>query len=309
MFLTTIVPTIGRKALQRAVQSVLDQDFSQEEHEIIVINDSGSRLPDASWNHSPIVSVVNTNRVERCFARNVGAALARGRYLHFLDDDDWLLPGALQTFWRLSNKFQNSVWLYGGTVLFDREDNPIIRLIHDLAPNCFAPLMAGEWIPLQSSIIRQECFHRVGGFHPLIPGAEDIDLARRMALRFDFNGTQELVAGVEMGITGSTTNRGQARIEARQAREQILGEPGVYKRLRQSAGNDFWRGRIVRLYLTSSYWNLSHGKFFTAVSRILHGLSAILSSFFFSFFTRNFWRAVRGPYESETFARGFSERQ
>lgn len=308
MFLTTIIPTIGRKVLQRAVQSVLEQDFPKDEHEIIVINDSGSHLPEESWQQLQSIRVINTNRVERCFARNVGAALARGRYLHFLDDDDWLLPGALDAFWRLSDKFQNSAWLYGGTVLFDREDKPIIRLIHNLAPNCFVQLMAGEWIPLQSSLIRQEYFNKVGGFNPLIPGAEDIDLARRMSLRFDFNGTPELVAGVGMGNAGSTTNRAQARIDARQARELILSESEVYKRLWKSANNGYWRGRVLRLYLTSSHWNLSHGRFLTAASRTLHGLLAFLSSFFFSFFARDFWRAVAGPYESETFARGFSER-
>jgi glycosyltransferase involved in cell wall biosynthesis len=308
MFLTTIIPTIGRKALQRAVHSVLEQDFPRDEHEIIVINDSGSQLPEASWQDLPNIRVINTNRVERCFARNVGAALARGRYLHFLDDDDWLLPGALEAFRQLSNSFQSSAWLYGGTVLFDREDKPVIHLIHDLAPNCFTQLMAGEWIPLQSSLISQDCFHSIGGFNPLIPGAEDIDLARRMALSFDFYVTDKLVAGVGMGPVGSTTNRGKARLDARQARELILHEPGVYGRLWNSAANEFWRGRIVRLYLTSSYWNLSQARVFTTVSRTFHGLWALLCSFS-SLFTGDFWRAVRSSYESETFARGFSERQ
>ena len=38
--------------------------------------------------------VVNTHHSERSVARNTGAALSHGDYLHFLDDDDILLPGA-----------------------------------------------------------------------------------------------------------------------------------------------------------------------------------------------------------------------
>ena len=101
MFCSTVIPTIGRSTLSRAVCSVLQQSFTADEFEVIVVNDSGSPLPDADWQHSDHVRVLHTNRRERSVARNTGAAIAEGRYLHFLDDDDWLLPGALKTFWDL----------------------------------------------------------------------------------------------------------------------------------------------------------------------------------------------------------------
>lgn len=309
MFSTTVIPTIGREVLRRAVCSVLEQDFSNDDFEIIVVNDSGSSLPKAEWQNSTRVRIVDTSRVERCVARNVGASLAQGRYLHFLDDDDWLLPGALRVFWEIAQKDPITVWLYGGTMLFDRQEKPIIRLIHRLEPNCFAQVMTGEWIPLQASFIREECFHKVGGFNPLIPGVEDMDLARRMALLFDFKGTAEPVAAVGMGIAGSTTDQTRARLLGRQAREAILSQTGVYKRLWHSAHNAFWRGRIVRIYLTSAYLNLGQGRLFGSMSRILFGLSALLRSVFASPFAMEFWRAMIGQYESEAFARGFSERK
>ncbi len=309
MFVTCIIPTVGRKALRRAVHSVLDQGFASADYEIIVINDSGTLLQDEEWQRSPFVTIVNTDHVERCVARNVGAALAKGQYLHFLDDDDWLLPGALDIFWKLSHQYENHAWLFGGTQICDREDQPVIHLIHRLEPNCFAQVMAGEWIPLQASFINRMDFHKVGGFNPLIPGIEDMDLARRMALHFDFHGTGELVVSVGMGIAGSTTDQSKARLDGRQARELILNEPRVYQRLWQSANTAYWYGRIVRVYLTSAVWNFSHGRLFTAISRIFHGLRAIFASLFSSLFQRDFWTAITGPYESETFARGLSERK
>jgi hypothetical protein len=42
-------------------------------------------------------------------------------------------------------------------------------------------VMAGEWIPLQASLIEAKTFFTVGGFNPLITGPEDIDLLRRIA--------------------------------------------------------------------------------------------------------------------------------
>jgi len=308
MFCTSIIPTVGRETLRRAVRSVLDQNFSEADYEVIVVNDSGLPLAVADWQHSPRVKVVETNHRERCVARNTGAALAKGSYLHFLDDDDWLLPGALDSLWKLSNQYRDAAWLYGGAVIFDREDRPVIHLIHRLEANCFTQTMAGEWIPLQASLINQTCFHQIGGFNPLIPGIEDVDLARRMSLYFDFYCTTDMVAGVGLGAERSTTNQTRARLDGREARELILDKSGVERRLWHSANNGYWRGRIVRLFLTSAAWNLAHGKFFTAMSRTLYGTAALLKAILGSFFNQDFWKAIMSSHESEAFARRQAER-
>jgi glycosyltransferase involved in cell wall biosynthesis len=309
MFCTTIIPTVGRKTLERAVRSVLSQNFSRDTYEVIVVNDSGHPLPNAEWQDSPLVRVVNTNRRERCIARNVGAALANGKYLHFLDDDDWLLPNAFENLWKLAQANPQGAWLYGGIVVYDREDQPVIQLVHHLRSNCFVQAMAGEWIPLQASFIDHMRFHQVGGFNHLIPGIEDVDLARRMSLEFELIGTGELVAGVGLGTTNSTTDQSKARLDGRQSRELILGEPGVSERLWKSATTAYWRGRIVRLYWTSAVWNFMHRKPLMALDRLLMGFAALLRSAPTSLLRRDFWKAILGPHESEAFSRGHEERQ
>jgi glycosyltransferase involved in cell wall biosynthesis len=126
MFCSTIIPTIGRNLLTRAVESVLSQTLDEDNYEIFVINDSGTSLPNQDWHNSPKVRIINTNRRERSVARNTGAAMARGRYLHFLDDDDWLLPNALKDFRDLSQN-QSPAWMYGITQLVDREGTQLIQ--------------------------------------------------------------------------------------------------------------------------------------------------------------------------------------
>ena len=83
MICSTIIPTIGRGSLSRAVESVLQQDFDRDEFEVIVVNDSGKPLPHQAWMDSKHVSLLHTNRLNRSVARNTGAAVARGKYLHF----------------------------------------------------------------------------------------------------------------------------------------------------------------------------------------------------------------------------------
>src|SRR5687767_15860254 len=96
MICSTIIPTIGRDSLSRAVESVLQQDFDRYEFEVIVVNDSGQPLPHEDWMESKHVTLLHTNRLNRSVARNTGAAVARGKYQHFLADDDCTVPGAVQ---------------------------------------------------------------------------------------------------------------------------------------------------------------------------------------------------------------------
>jgi glycosyltransferase involved in cell wall biosynthesis len=305
MFCSTVIPTIGRPELSRAVCSVLEQNFTADDFEVIVVNDSGRPLPREDWQQSNRVQVIHTNRRERCVARNTGAAIAQGKYLHFLDDDDYLLPGALENFWTLARD-TNAVWLYGASQLIDRRGQHLIQLHHGMNGNSFIQIMAGEWIPLQSSLIDSRKFFSVGGFNLFIPGAEDIDLSRRIALHGNFTGMPEVVVCIGMGVENSSTDYVRALNDARWAREKILNEPHVFARMRASANSSDWHGRILRVYLTSVVWNLQRMNVFIAVSRAIFGLASLFLAGY-RIFSPGFWHAVVKKYESQTFLRGFQE--
>lgn len=305
IFCSAIIPTVGRSTLARAVESVLQQNLSPAGYEVLVINDSGKPLPEADWQKSRLVQVINTNRRERSVARNTGAALARGRYLHFLDDDDWLAPDAYQHFWELSQS-SSAKWLYGITQLVDRKTRPTIQLKHGLQGNCFVQAMAGEWIPLQSSLIERNTFIRLAGFNPVLSGPEDIDLLRRLLLEEDAAETAKLVAYVIRGEEGSTTDYSLHSAASRQAREKILEQSNVFHRMRASAGGAFWRGRLMRIYLTSVIWNLQKRRFFKAASRAVFSIASLAVAGA-DIFSKDFWRAVTKPYASVTFDKGIQE--
>jgi glycosyltransferase involved in cell wall biosynthesis len=304
-FCTAIIPTVGRSTLARAVESVLQQSLPQAAFEILVMNDSGVPLSHADWMDAPCIRVINTNRRERSVARNTGAALAEGKYLHFLDDDDWMLPGAYQHFWELSQR-SGAKWLYGMTQLVDRRTNPTIQLRHSLRGNSFLQTMAGEWIPLQASFIERSTFMATGGFNPLLAGPEDIDLLRRITLKEDVDETPNLVAVVIRGEEGSTTDYVHHSQASRMARESILDATGSFQRMRSSAASPFWYGRMARIYLTSTVWNIKHRRVFTAFSRFAAALASIALGKM-GLFTKSFWQAVKKPYASITFEKGIEE--
>ncbi len=302
MFCSIIIPTVGRPNLTKAVESVLDQNLPNDQFEIIVVNDSGKPLDKNSWEGSEQVRIINTNKRERSVARNTGAAIAKGSYLNFLDDDDWLVDGALQSFWELAQTTKAG-WLYGSTELVNRQGTKLIELHHRLNGNCFIQVMAGEWIPLQASLIRTDAFFMVGGFNPLISGPEDIDLLRRISLHHELAEVTDLVACVVRDDSGSTTDYDRHPMQSRWAREQIFNSESVFKRMKESATSSYWHGRIVRAYMTSVIWNLKERRFTSAFSRTVYGVGAMVSSGNY-LLSKSFWEAVARPYQSETFERG-----
>lgn len=240
------------------MESVLAQSLADDDFEVIVVNDSGKPLAPAAWQASPRVRVVTTNRRERSFARNTGAALACGVWLHFLDDDDWLAPGALAAFRQLAQT-TTAGWLYGGAHLIDAGRGVEQTLLLGEAGNCALYILGGEWVPLQASLVRAQEFFAIGGFNPLATPGEDRDLCNRYALVGDFAFTPATVAGLDRS-SESTTNYTLSLAHSRREREKVLNEPGLVKRLQASSVSPYWRGRAVRVLLASALTNLRSGR-------------------------------------------------
>ncbi|CAG0962187.1 partial Poly(ribitol-phosphate) beta-N-acetylglucosaminyltransferase TarP, partial [Anaerolineae bacterium] len=282
IFSSTIIPTINRATLSRAVCSVLDQEFSSADFEVIVVNDSGQSLPDMDWRHSRRVREINTNRRERSVARNTGAAIAQGRYLHFLDDDDVLLPGALDAFWKLSQEASNASWLYGSYRTVDNDDNLIEEIHPGITRDIIALLVAGEALPFQASFFEAKQVFAAGAFDSTITGVEDRDLGRRIALCTMVAYTPAVVAQIRIGEQGSTTNWAILDEDDRRGREKILNVQNASPRLRVSADSLYWYGRLIRsycygrilrTYIASMVWNLQRKNWLIASSRAIASLA------------------------------------
>jgi hypothetical protein len=166
-------------------------------------------------------------------------------------------------------------------------------------------MIAGEWIPLQASLIKSDAFFASGGFHPQLFATQDVDLSRRIALRWDFSKLDQTVAFIEMGVEGSQTNYAKAPAYSRLGRESVLNEPGVLKRMLASATDSYWKGRVVRAFATSAFWNLTHLRPLAALSRGLYSLVAFLRTLLSSF-SVDYWKAIVRPYESPSFLEGFN---
>lgn len=302
MLCSTIIPTIGRSSLSVAVQSILKQGLSSEDFEIIVVNDSGKPLPTEDWQQLENIKVIDTNRRNRSVARNVGAAASHGKYLHFLDDDDWMLPGAFESLLKVAEE-SNAGWIHGGFRMMDNAGATVADLHPDEEGNCSIQMMAWEWLPLQASLIRSESFFRVDGFASLPSlggGFEDVHLARQISLYYDMACTDQVVVAIRIGDVSSTTNYVTMFDQNRQSREKTIAARHAFRRLIASARenrtrSNYWFGKVLYYYMASLKWQLQQRQFITGLSRGLN----VLAGFVMAgplWFSSEFWQGVRRPH-------------
>lgn len=176
-----------REALARAILSVARQ--SQPPSEIIIVDDCSSydvpsALATLDIGNIPVRVSVLPSRVGAPVARNLGASMASGDILMFLDDDDQWAPGKIGRQLAALEAHAEAGWVYTGTVAVDQISDEIISLSRNhesgrVWPNILFRNFVG---PTSAVAIRRHIFEQAGGFDPELPALQDYDLWLRLAM-------------------------------------------------------------------------------------------------------------------------------
>jgi glycosyltransferase involved in cell wall biosynthesis len=198
---SVIIPTHRReKEVIEAAASALGQRGVVIE--VIVIDDSA----DATARHA--ISSIGDERVRYmqnsapshgrpAVVRNFGASVARGRYMHFLDDDDHLADGALhEMVSALDAQPTKGVavgwvvpfgddpeWLEDKRTYFERAARIASRTPSSIWTVAHI-LFVGTLMVNSACMIRRSCFSALGGFDATIPVYEDVDFYLRGIRRY-----------------------------------------------------------------------------------------------------------------------------
>ena len=149
--ISIIIPAYRAEAtIARAVESVLAADCDLE---VIVIDDGSddatSEIVSRIGRRDMRVRLIRQENMGRCAARNAGLDVAHGRWVAFLDADDWYLPGAFQTLLERADDFAQGVWgqfetsagqkAFGGEVEMLGANELSARLLHPLERSRMEP--------------------------------------------------------------------------------------------------------------------------------------------------------------------------
>ena len=295
MLITAVIPTYKREEwLARAVSSVLEQGLSADELEVIVANDSGEPLATAPWQSDSRVRVLTTYRVERCVARNLGAALSQGKYLHFLDDDDYLLPDAYAHLLGRAEE-TDAMWTFGAYNLVDDNGKQIgDTMLPWVRGRIFAFALAGLAIPCGVSLIRRDAFFKAGCFDVMMLVQEDTELLQRISVFGNTEYTNHIVSNYRASVTEVSTTKWKISDKMGDIKkEKAFVMPWCVAEIQRTFAErerKEVRGKLVRYYLGSSIRHAKNGALLTALSRC--GIAVRLSTR--GLMSPKFWAGFRG---------------
>jgi len=164
----------GASTIDRAIESVLKQDFSG--FEIIVVDDGSTdstveRLK--QWGDK--IRVVRQANSGPASARNHGVRVAAGEYLAFLDADDEWMPGKLSKMVSALDSAPGAALAYSNFISVNKagreQKDSLVRAGCDHAPSMGE--MLTHWWPILTSavVMRRQVFDLCGGFHEAFKSA------------------------------------------------------------------------------------------------------------------------------------------
>jgi len=182
--ISVIIPTYNRGwIIKEAIDSVLSQDYVN--FELIVVDDGSTDITHEILNsYQKDITVLRQNNQGVSAARNRGLAAASGRFIAFLDSDDFWLPQKLS---RQVDFFHSNpdalicqteeIWIRNNVRV-----NPKKR--HKKPSGMiFEPSLSLCLVSPSAVMIKRSLFEEVGLFDETLPACEDYDLWLRISCR------------------------------------------------------------------------------------------------------------------------------
>jgi glycosyltransferase involved in cell wall biosynthesis len=267
---SVIIPCYnGERFLPESIESLLAQTYNQ--FEIIVIDDGST---DESANiiaRYPDIRYVYQENQGVAKARNRGYRESRGRYLVFLDQDDRLLPKALETNLHYLKKFPQCAFVFGFCSRIRAKGSRMLLQL-DRRPvkeeDYYQALLSGGRVvhklcPPSVAMFHRHVFEAVGGFDVDAAPADDYDIYLRIAREFQIYCHNTIVA--EYRIHGS--NQGMDAALMSEACLRVLD--AQWKHIRgikryeaaYKTGKSYWPKYWARMAPLIALFQAGHGNF------------------------------------------------
>lgn len=189
---SVIIPTYNRvNLICDAVDSVLNQTF--KDWEIIVVDDgSTDNTREVLGKYTSIIYVYQENK-GRAEARNIGAKLAKGEYIAFLDDDDIWLPHKLKKQVDYLNSHPGICLVHAFIEVVNEEGRLLPKETKKQVKLYRKAMKLGYTYEGMSQLclmftstvmVRRACLDKIGLFDSRVEAFEDWDFYLRFALKY-----------------------------------------------------------------------------------------------------------------------------
>lgn len=143
MLLSVIIPTYNVEAwIEKCLLSILNQNLDPSSYELLVVNDESTDNSAAIARRLahiyPQIKVIDQKNRGLSGARNAGIRNARGKYVLFIDSDDYIEPNTLKDMLAFAENGDLEIAMFGQNIIIDGIKKP--RDQNEIAQT---PLMSG----------------------------------------------------------------------------------------------------------------------------------------------------------------------
>ncbi len=191
--MSVIIPCYNHgNYLDTAIKSVLDQTYKS--HEIIIVDDgSVDNTREVAEKYERVIYVQQANKGLSA-ARNTGIHHSNGKYLVFLDADDWLFIKGLEV--NVEQLQRNPAIAFVSGSHQKVADNGIVLEEEKIAvdSNHYERLLQGNYIGMHATVMYQRWIFENFSFDETLKACEDYDLYLKISRKFPVIHHQENVA-------------------------------------------------------------------------------------------------------------------
>lgn len=238
---SVVIPTYNRASyILQAIESVFAQ--TTKASEIIVIDDDSTdntRVILNSLVQNGKIRYILQTKSGVSIARNKGVEMATSPFIAFLDSDDLFLPTKLEEQLALFRKHPEFGFVHCNFSKFNNQGDDLgVRNTSRFSGKIY-PAMLLEWsvlMALPCMMARKEVLVEVGGFDQQMCWAEDLDLWRRIAYRYEIGYVPKVLVRVRVHSSSvSVENRGGAHGFKRYLEKAFADDPDLTWSFRQRA--------------------------------------------------------------------------
>lgn len=203
MKFSIIVPLYNKEeSVGSTIQSILDQKYRN--FELLIINDGSTdnSLNVVSSFNDERIRIINKENGGVSSTRNLGIKEAKYEWIVFFDADDIMYENALSEYVNLSLKFPDILVLVasydkmikGKLIKYPSSESNYIIYNYEKA-EVFSLLRTKMSVVMTQCIcVNKKCFQVVGMFNVNYTNYEDIDMWKRLLMKYDFAKSEKSVA-------------------------------------------------------------------------------------------------------------------
>lgn len=186
--ISVIVPIFNHaEYLLQCLTSVVAQQTGS--FELICIDDSStdpriSEILNAIKSIPGILCLRNEFNQGISATQNRAASYAKGKYLAFVDCDDYLMPGALEYVLKVAEQNDSPDYLFTDRCNVDASGRKLFDAVYDLVRSGreIVEDLADRMIASHLKVIRRDSFEKVAGFSENYSGIQDWELALKISI-------------------------------------------------------------------------------------------------------------------------------